>query len=396
MSSSTSLIHHPYRPPEGFDAPQPGVFKASTVIFHSAAAMRERNWKSKSGYTYGLHGTPTTFTLEERLCELDGGSHCVLAPSGLAAIALVNMACLRPGDEILLPDNVYGPNLNFARHELANWGIAHQLYTPSATDDLSGRITEKTRLVWIEAAGSITLEFPDLIGITRLCRTKGILTALDHTWGAGVAYTPLRFDQGQGADISVQALTKYPSGGGDVLMGSVVTSDDGLHHRIKTTHMRLGLGIGANDAEAVLRGLPSLHLRYRQQDATARELAYWCLHSGAFSAVLHPAFNDASGRAHWHQACPSRLAAGLLSLALPARFDQSLTDRLCDSLKLFKLGYSWAGPTSLAVPYAVSELASGRNVPLGTQFLLRLSAGLEDAADLIADLSQALAACSRD
>lgn len=124
MSSPTSLIHHPYRPPEGFDAPQPGVFKASTVIFASAAAMRERTWKSKSGYTYGLHGTPTTFVLEERLCELDGARHCVLAPSGLAAIALVNMALLRPGDEVLLPDNVYGPNLNFARHELAAWASA--------------------------------------------------------------------------------------------------------------------------------------------------------------------------------------------------------------------------------------------------------------------------------
>lgn len=392
MSSPTSLIHHPYRPPAGFDSPQPAVFKASTVIFASAAAMRERTWKSKSGYTYGLHGTPSTFLLEERLCELDGGSHCVLAPSGLAAIALVNMALLKPGDEVLLPDTVYGPNLNFARHELAAWGITHQLYDPSSVDDLAAKLSEKSRLVWIEAAGSITLEFPDLLGISRLCRSKDVTTAIDHTWGAGVAYAPLGFDAGQGADIAVHALTKYPSGGGDVLMGSVVTRSDDLHERIKLCHMRLGLGVGGNDVEAVLRGLPSLHLRYRQQDETARALARWCADSGEFAAVLHPAFNGGSGRAHWQAACPSGLAAGLLTLALPERFDQAQTDQLCDSLRLFKLGYSWAGPMSLAVPYEVSHLPSRSRLPR-SQYVLRLSTGLENAADLLDDLKQALVAC---
>jgi cysteine-S-conjugate beta-lyase len=392
MSSPTSLIHHPYRPPEGFDAPQPGVFKASTVIFASAAAMRERTWKSKSGYTYGLHGTPTTFVLEERLCELDGARHCVLAPSGLAAIALVNMALLRPGDEVLLPDNVYGPNLNFARHELAAWGISHQLYDPTSTHDLNANLSDRTRLVWVEAAGSITLEFPDLIGITRLCRARGVTTAIDHTWGAGVAYSPLGFDAGQGADVAVHALTKYPSGGGDVLMGSVVTRDENLHHAIKSCHMRLGLGVGGNDVEAVLRGLPSLHVRYRQQDETARTLGQWCLNSGEFAAVLHPALNLDSGQKHWREVCPTGQAAGLLCLVLPKRFDQALTDQLCNSMKLFKLGYSWAGPMSLAVPYEVGQLGSVARLP-ESQYLLRLSTGLEMANDLIADLKQALHTC---
>jgi cysteine-S-conjugate beta-lyase len=393
MGNPTSLIHHTYRPPEGFDSPQPGVFKASTVIFSSAATMRERTWKSKSGYTYGLHGTPSTFLLEERLCELDGGQYCVLAPSGLAAIALVNMALLKPGDEVLLPDTAYGPNLHFARHDLQGWGISHQLYDPSSTADLAAKLNDKTRLVWVEAAGSITLEFPDLLGITRLCRSRGITTALDHTWGAGVAYSPLGFDAGQGgADIAVHALTKYPSGGGDVLMGSVVVRSDALHERIKLSHMRLGLGVGGNDVEAILRGLPSLHLRYRQQNAAARELAKWCLESDEFAAVLHPAFNEGSGQAHWQAACPSGLAAGLLTLALPERFDQTLTDQLCDQLRLFKLGYSWAGPMSLAVPYEAHQLPSRSRLP-PSQYLLRLSAGLEDAPDLVADLKQALMAC---
>jgi cysteine-S-conjugate beta-lyase len=393
MTSPTSLIHHAYRPPEGFSAPQPGVFKASTVIFQSAAAMRERSWKSKSGYTYGLHGTPTTFTLEERLCELDGGSHCILAPSGLAAIALVNMALLQPGDEVLLPDNVYGPNLNFARHELKNWGISHQLYDATSVEDLSIKLSEKTRLVWLEAAGSITLEFPDLVGITRLCRSKGIVTALDHTWGGGVAYSPLRFDAGEGADIAVHALTKYPSGGGDVLMGSVVTSRDDLHHAIKSCHMRIGLGVGGNDVELVLRGLPSLHLRYVQQDQSTRRVLDWCQTRKEFCAVYHPALPSSPGHGFWLQACPDSHAACLITLALDAAFGQSRTDALCDALRLFKLGYSWAGPMSLAVPYETASLPAMKRLPKESRYLLRLSIGLENPDDLIADLQQALCIC---
>ena len=132
----TDLIHHPYVPPAGFAAPQPGVFKASTVIFPNVAAMRARDWKNKNGYTYGLHGTPTTFTLEERIATLEGGTHCMLVPSGLAAIANVGMALLKSGDEVLIPDNAYGPNKALADGELKNWGITHQLYDAMNPADL--------------------------------------------------------------------------------------------------------------------------------------------------------------------------------------------------------------------------------------------------------------------
>src|SRR5215213_4438717 len=127
----TDLIHHAYVPPAGFAAPQPGVFKASTVIFPNVAAMRARDWRQKKGYTYGLHGTPTTFILEERIAALEGGKYCSLLPSGLAAIANVSMALLRTGDEVLIPDNAYGPTKALADGELKNWGITHQLYDPS-------------------------------------------------------------------------------------------------------------------------------------------------------------------------------------------------------------------------------------------------------------------------
>src|SRR5450830_1106104 len=274
---TTTLIHHPYVPPAGFAAPQPGVFKASTVLFPNVAAMRNFEWKDKTAYTYGLHGTPTTYMLEERLCTLEGGLQCVLLPSGLAAIANVALSLLRTGDEVLLPDNAYGPNKVLAEGELKAWGITHQTYDPMSPQDLAAKISPRTRLVWLEAAGSVTLEFPDLCEQVRICKRTGVLCALDNTWGAGLAFKPFDLLPGVtpplAVDISVHALTKYPSGGGDVLMGSVITVDERLHMVLKLCHMRMGIGVGANDAETVLRSLPSLPLRYRAHDETTRVLA---------------------------------------------------------------------------------------------------------------------------
>ena len=153
---STDLIHHPYQPPAGFDAALPGVHKASTVLFANVAAMRTRDWKQKIGYTYGLHGTPTSFTLEERIATLEGGLQSLLMPSGLAAIALVDTALLKSGDEVLIPSNAYGPGKELARNELAHWGIAHRFYDPMQPQALAEMLTPATKLVWIEPPGSPT------------------------------------------------------------------------------------------------------------------------------------------------------------------------------------------------------------------------------------------------
>ena len=395
----TDLIHHPYEPPAGFHAPQPGVFKASTVIFANVAAMRARDWKHKNGYTYGLHGTPTTFTLEERIAALEGGQQCILVPSGLAAIANVGMALLKTGDEVLLPDNVYGPSRNLADGEFRAWGIAHQLYDPMKPQDLEARIGPRTRLVWVEAPGSVTMEFPDLPQLVRICRRKGVTCALDNTWGAGLAFQAFDLVPGEdlAVDLSVHALTKYPSGGGDVLMGSIVTRDEALHQRLKLTHMRMGWGIAGNDAEAVLRSLPSLALRYRAHDASARTLARWLAARDEIAQVLHPALPGAPGHAHWQALCGARdAAAGLFSVVFHDRYATRQVDAFCDALKLFKLGYSWGGPVSLVVPYDIPAM---RSAALGTWphkgVLVRFSIGLEDPADLQADLAQALDALHR-
>lgn len=393
---TTALIHHAYVPPEGFEAPQPGVFKASTVFFPSVAAMRSREWKDKSAYTYGLHGTPTTYALEERLCTLEGGQQCLLVPSGLAALALVALSVLKSGDEVLMPDNAYGPNKALAEGELKDWGITHQYYDPMDALDLQAKMSSRTRLVWVEAAGSVTLEFPDLPALVRICKANNVLVAIDNTWGAGLAFKPFDLlpvtDPGLGVDISAHALTKYPSGGGDVLMGSVITRDPGLHLRLKLTHMRLGLGVGANDAEAVLRSLPSMALRYRAHDETARALALWCLAQPDFVQVLHPALTGSPGHEHWKALCVNDPggAAGLFSVVLDARFSQAQTDAFCDALKLFRLGYSWAGPVSLVVPYDLATMRSGWPNHIAKGTLVRFAVGLEAFEDLRADLARAL------
>lgn len=393
---TTELIHHAYVPPEGFEAPQPGVFKASTVFFPSVAAMRSREWKDKSAYTYGLHGTPTTYALEERLCTLEGGQQCLLVPSGLAALALVALTVLKSDDEVLMPDNAYGPNKALAEGELKDWGITHQYYDPMDALDLQAKMSSRTRLVWVEAAGSVTLEFPDLPALVRICKANNVLVAIDNTWGAGLAFKPFDLLPGTepslGVDISAHALTKYPSGGGDVLMGSVITRDPGLHLRLKLTHMRLGLGVGANDAEAVLRSLPSMALRYRAHDETARALALWCQAQPEFVQVLHPALTGSPGHEHWKALCVNDPggAAGLFSVVLDARFSQAQTDAFCDALKLFRLGYSWAGPVSLVVPYDLATMRSGWPNHIAKGTLVRFAVGLEAFEDLRADLARAL------
>jgi len=395
---STTLIHHPYEAPQGFEAPQHAVHKASTVFFPTVAAMRSREWKDKTAYTYGLHGTPTTYALEERLCTLEGGAQCVLVPSGLAAVALVALAVLKTGDEVLIPDNAYGPNKTLAEGELLAWGISHRYYNAMDPADLAAKLSPATRLVWVEAAGSVTLEFPDLQALVRVAKAHGALVALDNTWGAGIAFKP--FDLAPGApeplavDISAHALTKYPSGGGDVLMGSVITRDAGLHLQIKLCHMRLGLSVGANDAEMVLRSLSSIALRYRAHDEATRALAVWAQSQPAFVQVLHPALPDSPGHSYWKALCdrPDGGAACLFSVVLAPHFSQNQVDAFCDAFKLFRLGYSWAGPVSLVVPYNLRSMRERWPAEIAQGTVVRFAVGLEAVSDLQADIAQALRA----
>ena len=292
---------------------------------------------------------------------------------------------------MLIPDNAYGPSKEFARHELAAWGIAHRFYDAMDPASLRAAIGERTRLVWLEAPGSVTMEFPDLGALVahrpRAWRHHRARQHLGH--GPGLRPVRVRWRCGAttGVDISVQALTKYPSGGGDVLMGSVTTRDDALHQRLKSTHMRVGFGVGGNDVELVLRSLPSLPLRYSAQARAGVELAQWWAGRPEVAQVLHPALAGSPGHEHWRRLCTE--AAGLFSVVFDTRHSRERVDAFVDALKLFRIGYSWAGPVSLVVPY---DLATMRAKPSWSGTLVRFSLGLEAVEDLIDDCSQALRA----
>jgi cystathionine beta-lyase len=382
---STRLIHHGYVPPAGYQAVPPGVFKGSTVLFPNVAAVRKRAkaFGHRDGYSYGLYGTPTTYTLEQRLCTLEGGRHCLLCPSGQAAIASVNLALLSSGDEVLLPTNVYGPSLRHARATLSQMGITHQCYDPLDVADLQAKLSVRTKLAWVEAPGSITMEFPDLRALVATAKSAGAIVALDNTWGAGIAFAPFEM----GVDISVHALTKYPSGGADVLMGSIIANDDQLHDKLRVAYLDLGMGVGANDAELVLRGLASIKARYDLHDATARALASWLARQKGISRVLHPALESCPGHEHWATHCSA--AAGLFSVLIDESRSPAQVDAFCDRLHLFGIGLSWGGPMSLVMPYDMKSIRSGKQSYAG--HLLRFSVGLEGVDDLREDLAQALA-----
>ncbi len=384
-SLQTALIHTDYMAPEGFGAFPAPIHHASTVLFKNVAAMRSRNWQDKSAYTYGLHGTPTTFTLEARLAEIEGGEHCLLAPSGLAAIAMVDFALLKSGDDVMIPDNVYNPNRELGRWLAQDFGITTRFYDPLIGAGIAGLIQPNTRLVWTEAPGSVSMEVPDIPAICKAVRDRRaagqeIHVAIDNTWSAGLAFRAFE----HGVDIVMQALTKYQSGGSDVLMGAVITRDRDLIHRIEMAHMRIGFGVSADDTYLVLRSLPTMKLRFDAHDAGARQVAAWLKARPEIARVLHPAFEDCPGHDIWRRDFSG--AGGLFSVIFDERYSEAQTDRFIDSLNLFRIGFSWGGANSLCVPYRIQAMRKSWS---GQGQLVRFNIGLEDPVDLIADIEQA-------
>lgn len=383
QTRQTRLLHSDYEPPAGFGAFPVPVHHASTVIFDSVADMRARDWRRRDAYTYGLHGTPTTFTLEERLAGLEGGKYCVLAPSGLAAITIADFAFLRTGDDVLIPENIYGPN-----RELGNWlsqdfGVTARYYNPMIGGGIAGLIQPNTRLVWVETPGSITMEVPDMPAICQAAHEKGAVVVADNTWSAGLAFDAFA----HGADVVLHALTKYHAGASDLLMGALITRDEGLYHRLGLAHMRLGMGVSADDAYLVLRNLPTMKLRFEKHGESAMEVAAWLKGRAEISRVLHPAFEDCPGHVVFRRDFTG--SGGLFSVLFNERYTEAQTDRFIEALQWFRIGFSWGGSHSLCVPYRIS--GDRQDWPYRKQQLVRFFIGLEDTRDLIADLKQAFA-----
>ncbi|GAB6848772.1 cystathionine beta-lyase [Paraburkholderia kururiensis] len=369
----------------GFESFAVPVTRASTVVFPDLATLRALDWRNDAQWRYGLHATPTSLTLAQRLAAIEGGNHALLQPSGLSAISNVYFGIVKAGDDVLIPDNVYSPNRDHAEWLAHDFGLTARYYDPMIGAGIAGLIRPETKLIWLEAPGSVTMEVPDVQAITTVARARNVITAIDNTWSAGLAFRPFE----HGVDISVQALTKYQSGGGDVLMGATITADKELHLKLKLARMRMGIGVSSDDCSLILRSLPSMKVRFEQHDRSALALAKWLKTRPEIAAVLHPALPDCPG--HEFFARDFSAAGGLFSVVFDERYTPAQIDTFCESLELFSLGWSWGGAHSLAMPYDVASMRSASRWPhRGT--LVRFYVGLEDEADLQADIERCLAA----
>ncbi|MFM0286762.1 cystathionine beta-lyase [Paraburkholderia megapolitana] len=381
----TRIVHPEDDLPPGYASFSVPVTRASTVVFPDLATMRALDWRNDAAWRYGLHATPTSMTLAQRLAALEGGNHALLQPSGLSAISNVYFGLVKAGDDVLIPDNVYSPNRDHGDWLAKDFGITARYYDPMIGAGIADLILPNTRLIWIEAPGSVTMEVPDVPAITAAARARGVVTAIDNTWSAGLAFRP--FDHG--VDISVQALTKYQSGGADVLMGATITVDRELHLKLKLARMRMGIGVSADDCSLVLRSLPSMKVRFEQHDRTALALAQWLKTRPEIAAVLHPALPDCPGHEFYKRDFSG--AGGLFSVVFDERYSAAQIDTFCESLELFAIGWSWGAAQSLAMPYDIASMRTEAQWPhRGT--LVRFFIGLEEEADLRADIEARLVA----
>jgi cystathionine beta-lyase len=389
QNKQTCLVHAPRKAPQYIETVQPPLFRASTIIFKNTDALFNRHWTDAYDYSYGTHGTPTTFTLADNIAQIEGGQHSLLTPSGLSAINLVNSCFLSHGDEVWVPDNIYGPNMEHLRNLHQRYGIEVKIY--NALEYESFQPTSKAKLLWLEAAGSVSLEFPDLRRLVRKARQSGILTALDNTWGASLAFNAFDFsDEHLSVDLTVHALTKYPSGGADILMGSVVTRDRKLYQQLFRMHAIQGISISGDDAAQIQRSLAHMQLRYRQQSANTIVLLNWLKQQPEFVQVLHPADENSPGHQYWKETCIDKQSAGLVSVIFKPEYDLESVRKFCDQLRLFKLGFSWGGPVSLVMLYQLKEMRTLEYTHLKEGVLVRFCIGLEAVDDLITDIQQAL------
>jgi cystathionine beta-lyase len=370
----------------GFRSLTPPVHHASTVLFPGMESFVGRRSQLYDGYWYGLYGTPTTLALERKIAELEGGTRSIALPSGLAAIAIVNMAFLAAGDHVLVADSVYGPTREFCDVVLARHGIETTYYDPLVGGGIAALFRPRTRLIWVESPGSLTFEVQDVPAIAAAAHEAGILVAADNTWATPLNFKPFR----HGVDISVQAASKYIAGHSDVVMGFVTVANRDHFVRLKDATRAFGIGAAAGDCYLVIRGLMTLAVRLRQHEQAALRIAHWLADRPEVVRVLHPAFPAHPGHAAWARDFTG--ANGLFSIVL-ADCPHGAVRAMVDGMRHFRIGASWGGPQSLIAP---SNPRASRTATTWTDTrpLLRLHVGLEDPDDLIADLDAGFARLS--
>lgn len=381
LNQQTMVVRDDVDVPGGFQSLTRPTHRASTIVFPSAEAFSRRREQFLHGYSYGLSGTPTHYALAGKIAEIEGASHCMLAPSGLGAINLINQTFLSAGSHVLITDSAYGPTRSNALKVLARFGVNAEFFDPRIGGRIRDEIRKETKLIWLESPGSLTMEVQDVPAICAAAHEQGALVAIDNTWA-----TPLRFNAlAHGADFSVQALTKYINGHSDVLMGSICVNDVDHFRELKLTADLLGNNVSSDDCTHVLRGLVTLGVRLERHERNAIEISRWLEHRPEVHQVLFPALESSQDHQLWKRDFTG--SSGLMTLLLSTD-SWGQTCRFVDALKVFRIGASWGGAQSLVGVYANAGERSTQSWS-SSKPLVRLSIGLEAAQDLISDLEQA-------
>ena len=380
-------VVHAGRDPEAWNgAVNPPLYRVSTVIQASMAdrkaAFAERAADGKR-MVYGRTGTPTTRALEDALCELEGGHRAQLYPSGLSAIASAVTAFVAAGDTILMTDNAYGPTRTFCDTYLRRMGVKTVYFDPRLGADIARLMTPDVKLVFLESPGSLTFEVADVPAIARAAKAAAATVMIDNTWATPLFFQPLA----HGVDVSIHAGTKYIAGHSDAMLGIAIANEESWP-RLRDGARQTGICVGADEAYLTQRGLRTMAVRLRQHQETTFAVATWLAARDDVASVLYPALPESPDHALWRRDFTG--ACGLMAFELATK-SADCAAAIVDRLRLFGIGSSWGGYESLAIAadpaaYRTATRWQGRGA------LIRLHVGLEDPADLIADLDTAMEA----
>ena len=365
----------------GVTSVNPPLVRASTFVFDTLAQFEAASKPPFDVPVYGRVGTPTTFAFEEAMAELEGGHRAIAVSSGVAAIGAVLLAFLDRGDHVLVVDTVYEPVRRFCSRMLSRMGIETTFYDPSSGAGIAELIRPETKLIYLESPGSGTFDVQDIAAIVEFARKAGLRTAIDNTWATPLFFRPLE----HGVDVSIHAATKYIVGHSDAMLG-VVTTNAETYEAVRRSTQDLGACAGIEECNLGLRGLRTLEVRMKRHEASALALAHWLAQQPQIARVLHPALESCPGHEFWKRDFDG--SAGLFSVELASR-DPEAQRAFIDKLSMFRIGFSWGGYESLVLPMHPQSRSLPRWKELGS--VVRLQVGLEDPADLRADLERALA-----
>ncbi|MEH8376123.1 cystathionine beta-lyase [Klebsiella pneumoniae] len=365
------------------------IQRASSLVFDTVEAKKHATRNRANGELfYGRRGTLTHFSLQEAMCELEGGAGCALFPCGAAAVANTILAFVEQGDHVLMTNTAYEPSQDFCTKILAKLGVTTSWFDPLIGADIARLVRPETRVVFLESPGSITMEVHDVPAIVAAVRQVApeAIIMIDNTWAAGILFKALDF----GIDISIQAGTKYLIGHSDAMVGTALANAR-CWPQLRENAYLMGQMLDADTAYMTSRGLRTLGVRLRQHHESSLRIAEWLAQHPQVARVNHPALPGSKGHEFWKRDFTG--SSGLFSFVLSKRLNDAELAEYLDNFSLFSMAYSWGGFESLILanqPEQIAHIRPDAEVDFsGT--LIRLHIGLENVDDLQADLAAGFA-----